>query len=174
MNLNLKDSGTARDSGADNQSSQNDVPVLRRAAMDYLARREHSVYELQQKISRKFPDAETEVLQQVLSKLRQENLQSDDRFAEAYARYRKTRGFGYLHVRLDLLSRRVDESIVEKYLHPEDAEWKAIAEALVLKKLGESEKLEFGSKRHKKLLRFFESRGFSMLEIRRVLEPRLI
>ena len=33
-----------------------DVPVLRRAAMDCLARREHSLHELKTKLTRKFPD----------------------------------------------------------------------------------------------------------------------
>lgn len=173
MNLNLKDSGTARDGDAGSEATQNDVPVLRRAAMDYLARREHSFYELQQKLSRKFPDAPPIILQQVLSKLRHENLQSDDRFTEAYVRYRKSRGFGYLHIRAELLSRKLDESLMRKYLKIDDSDWLEIATRQVEKKLLTGEVLLFGSKPHKKLVRFLESRGFGSLDIRRILEKHL-
>ena len=69
------------------------VPVLRRAAMDFLARREHSVYELKQKLFIKYPDSTLGDLENTLDELRQENLQSDHRFDESYVRYRKTKGF---------------------------------------------------------------------------------
>jgi len=46
--------------------------------MDFLARREHSFYELQQKLAKKFPDAPTERIDQVLETLKGENLQSDE------------------------------------------------------------------------------------------------
>jgi SOS response regulatory protein OraA/RecX len=75
------------------KASVNDVPVLRRAAMDCLARREHSFYELQQKLTKKFPDTDPELLHTIADKLRVEGLQSDARFAESYVRYRKSRGF---------------------------------------------------------------------------------
>ena len=71
----------------------NDVPVLRRAAMDYLARREQSFYELTQKLNKKFPESDSDLLVEVLDILKAENLQSDDRFTESYVRYRKSRGF---------------------------------------------------------------------------------
>ena len=68
------------------------VSVLRRAAMDYLARREHSIYELKQKLFIKYPDSTLEDLENALDELRSENLQSDHRFAECYVRYRKSKG----------------------------------------------------------------------------------
>ena len=150
-----------------------DVPVLRRAAMDFLARREHSFYELQQKLLIKFAEAPPELVREVMERLRDENLQSDKRFAESYIRYRKSRGFGYLHIRTDLARRRVQDTILSDCLFKDDEDWQQLAQQLVEKKLINEEKLDFGSKPHLRIMRLLESRGFSNLEIRKALEPRL-
>lgn len=149
-----------------------DVPVLRRAAMDFLARREHSYFELQQKISRKFPDVDAEMLTGVLDSLRAEKLQSDERFVESYVRYRKSRGFGLLHIQADLQDRRVSDLIIADHLYPDDDDWLHIAEELTERKLG-NEPVEFGGKAHKKHLRFLQSRGFSTELIRKVMDKKL-
>ena len=57
--------------------------------MEFLARREHSVHELRQKLLKKFSDATESVVNVVLDQLEKDNLQSDTRFAESYSRYRK-------------------------------------------------------------------------------------
>ena len=150
-----------------------DVPVLRRAAMDSLARREHSFYELSQKLLVKFPNATPETVDAVVSRLRAQNLQSDERFTEAYIRYRKTKGFAYLHIKSDLVQRKVPLPIINAYLFEDDAEWQHIATQLVERKIGAHDKLVFGSKLHRRISRFLESRGFSQLEARRVLASKL-
>lgn len=147
-----------------------DVPVLRRAAMDFLARREHSFFELKQKLLLKFPDLVIEDLDQALSQLKSENLQSDERFAESYIRYRKSRGFGYRHIRSDLGSRRVHPDIISKYLFSDDEDWSKIAIGLVAKKVDTDNALEFGSKQHQKLVRFLEARGFTVYEIQNAID----
>ena len=142
--------------------------------MDYLARREHSAFELRRKLSRKYPEAEPQVMDAVLDKLREDKLQSDTRFTTAFIRYRKSRGFGYRHLKADLGSRGIAVSLVDKYLWDDDDDWLLIAEALVDKKLRDNEKIGFGSKQHRKLLRFLESRGFSAAETRQVLRKKLL
>ena len=154
--------------------SCNDVPALRRAAMDYLARREHSFFELMQKLSKKFPEAEGELLLEVLEALKSENLQSDERFTEAYVRYRKSRGFAYSHIKGDLNSRRVSDSLIVKHLLVDDEDWQQTAEQLVVKKLRHQEPPSYGSKLHRKVTRFLESRGFASTEIRKALEKHLV
>ena len=74
------------------------VLVLRRAAMDFLARREHSLYELKTKLIRKFPDLSPKLVLAVLSRLTIEGLQSDERYTESRIRYRLERGFGFHHI----------------------------------------------------------------------------
>ena len=114
--------------------------------MDYLARREHSSYELTQKLSKKFPDTDQELICEVLAQLQKDNLQSDERFAEAYVRYRKTRGFAYNHIKADLGARRVDESTIDQHLYPDDSDWLTMLKAVLDKKLGVCGFVEFGSK----------------------------
>jgi len=154
-------------------SSCNDVPVLRRAAMDYLARREHSLFELIQKLSKKFPETDNELLLAVVEALKSENLQSDARFTESYVRYRKSKGFGYLHIKADLAARRISDNLLATYLLAEDEHWQITADRLIEKKLRHSEQLKYGSKLHRRLTRFLQARGFTVLESRSALEKHL-
>ena len=140
--------------------------------MDFLARREHSFYELQKKLLIKFPEAPLSRVGDVLGRLREENLQSDNRFAEAYVRYRKSRGFGYQHIHSDLQSRHVDETVIDKYLRRDDETWETILNSLIGKRLEEGSVIEFGSSQHRKIVRFLESRGFEIARIRDVLKVR--
>ena len=68
---------------------------VRRAAMNLLARREHSFIELIEKLSRRFPDRD--FLSSSLRVLTEQNLQSDERFAESFinARMLPCRGITY-------------------------------------------------------------------------------
>ncbi|MFT4888514.1 MAG: regulatory protein [Pseudohongiellaceae bacterium] len=141
--------------------------------MDFLARREHSFFELSQKLSKKFPETDSDQLTAVIKTLRNQNLQSDDRFAESYVRYRRSRGFGYLHIKADLASRRVSEDTISLYLLIDDG-WAAMVETLVLKKLKGDEFLPFGSKDHRRIMRFLTSRGFTSDQIRKGLQPWLV
>ena len=149
------------------------VPVLRRAAMDFLARREHSVYELKQKLFIKYPDSTLGDLENTLDELRQENLQSDHRFAECYVRYRKSKGFAYKHIRADLFSRGVHTDIVNDYLSSQDPDWQVMANSLIDKKISIGNEMIYGSKQHRRLVRFLESRGFLLCEIQKAVYRNL-
>jgi regulatory protein len=172
-NSNLDESRPMKGPKQDRTLDVPDVPVLRRAAMDFLARREHSSFELKQKLLIKFPDLVIADLDKALSQLQIENLQSDERFTESYVRYRKSRGFAYRRIRADLSSRRVHPDIVSKYLFSDDAEWQDMACELVAKKTRDVAEIEFGSKQHRKLVRFLESRGFLQLEIQKAIDRNL-
>ncbi len=138
--------------------------------MDCLARREHSLQELVDKLQRKFPDCVTEKIVQVVERLRAQNLQSDERFAASYVRYRKGRGFGYRHIRANLLARQVADGVIEAVLQRDDKEWSDIATRLVEQRLS-GNSLSPGSKEHARLQRFLQSRGFSQADISAVLQP---
>lgn len=141
--------------------------------MDFLARREHSFFELSQKLSKKFPETEPDQLTAIIETLKDENLQSDDRFAESYVRYRRSRGFGYLHIKADLASRRVSEDTISCYLVV-DGDWEAMVEALVLKKLKGNPSISYGSKEHRRIMRFLTSRGFTSDQIRKGLQSKVV
>lgn len=155
------------------ESQTVDVPVLRRAAMDFLARREHSSRELHHKMQLKFPDTSSQLLDEVLGTLAEEGLQSDERFTESWVRYRQSRGFGFHHIRSDLRERGIANALIEKYLFSDDDCWKETAISLVNKRLTESEQIEFGSPLHRKIQRYLKSRGFGNQEIQFALKSRL-
>ena len=166
-----KTRSTQTDSARDHTTS--DVPVLRRAAMDFLARREHSFQELERKLLLKFVDKSHTLIREVLEQLKSEGLQSDSRFAEAWVRYRQSRGFGYHHIRGDLRERGICDATIGKYLFSDDDNWQASAKDLVFKRLSSSEVVEFGSKTHRKIQRFLEARGFDHRDIQLALKPHL-
>ena len=144
---------------------------LRRAAMDCLARREHSFFELKQKLQRKFPERDPEEIQREVERLREENLQSDRRFTEAFVRNRKVRGYGYPIIREELRRRFVSDTLIDHFLHVDDDEWSEILTGLIAKRMQRDGKLDFGSKQHRRLLRFLQQRGFGQAEIQDSLGP---
>ena len=72
-------------------------------ALDLISRREHSKYELFLKVKRKFPDR-INIIDDALSRLEENKLINDRRFAEMYVMHRADKGFGpktvsYTHLR---------------------------------------------------------------------------
>lgn len=142
-----------------------DTAMLRRASMDFLARREHSAHELKQKLLQKFPNVAESVINLTLDQLKKDNFQSDTRFAESYSRYRKNRGFGFLLIKRELAIRRIALNIVEKYVFPDDDAWVESATRILSKSRNIGAAKATGSKAHLKLLRHLRSRGFLASQI---------
>lgn len=145
---------------------------LRRSAMDLLARREHSRAEIAEKLRRKYAEFEIH-FPRVLDQLERDNLLSDDRFAEAYVRYRREKGFGPLLVRQELRGKGVTGDLLENCLDARSEQWLHTLRDLLTKKqrlLGPASP-DFASaqKSRQKLYRFCLSRGFSPDQIDRAL-----
>lgn len=139
--------------------------AIRRAAMDLLARREHSFHELTQKLSARFPDDD---VIPALEKLREENLQSDQRFLEAYIRYRASRGFGPLKIEAELYPKGLDSSEVKQALYSGDHHWDALCREAKEKRFP---KLDSRNPKEKaKCQRFLQSRGFGFEQINKAIE----
>ena len=141
--------------------------------MDWLARREHSRHELLQKLRNKFPEAPQAVLAGVIDRLGEQNLQSDQRFAEAWVRHRKSRGYGYLFIVQELRARGIPQPLIDRCLFEDDGDWLTIATTMVERRLPAGQTLSFGSKEHRRLLNFLQRRGFSPAQIRACLDSRL-
>ena len=138
--------------------------------MDCLARREHSFFELKQKLQSKFPDKDPAEIKREIERLKDENLQSDKRFVESFVRYRKSKGFGFLAIRESLRSKFVAEGVIEQYLAADDEDWTVILQSVIQRRLSNS-RLTFGSKDHLRLVRFLQGRGFSQTQIQQSLSP---
>lgn len=134
----------------------NNLSAIKNSALNLLARREHSQQELRAKLLvREFAREEIE---QVLQILKKENLQSDARFAESYARMRINRGYGPLRISQELQQRGINNDLIAENLAQDKEFW--------LEKMNEVKHKKFGSKIPKdfvekaKQLRFLQYRGF--------------
>jgi len=130
---------------------------IRRAAMDLLARREHSYRELTRKLSVRF-DA-VEMIRIQIDRLRDEQLQSDARFAESYLYSRAQRLYGPQRIRAELRERGVSDELVVAAFGATDIDWSANRAKLMLSKFGDKAPVDFKEKA--KRLRFLQYRGFS-------------
>ncbi len=83
---------------------------LRRAAMDLLARREHSLRELSTKLRKRFRgrQLDEETLERSLQQLTSDGLLSDARYAASRARQLTSRGYGPNRIREDLRQQGVE------------------------------------------------------------------
>lgn len=102
--------------------------------MDLLARREHSLSELERKLCRRFdaPDLVASVLQD----LQRENLQSDERYAESLLRQRLQRGYGPTRIRQDMRERGLDKAAISAAHAAVEPDWVAAAESVFARKFG--------------------------------------
>lgn len=131
---------------------------IRRAAMDYLARREHARDELFHKLRSRF-DVAPEIIEQELDKLRQEGLQSDARLAEALVRSRVNRGQGPVKIRAELRGKGVDDAIIASALDECDVDWSELVGEVARKRFGEHGPAN--PRERAKRIRFLQQRGFS-------------
>jgi regulatory protein len=129
---------------------------IRFAAMNLLARREHTTKELVQKLKRRFSD--DALVKVELQRLTDENLQSDERFAEEFVRYRSSLGFGLIHVRQDMRRRGLSDIEILLALESAKIDWCAIAIEVFYKKFGEQPAANIKDKARR--IRFMEYRGF--------------
>lgn len=152
---------------------KHEVAIIRRRAMDLLARREHSFCELKRKLNDRLEIEGDWKITAVLERLREQGLQSDSRFVENYVRYRSCKGFGYLHIKQDLQARGVDSALIDCFLNPQEQFWREQLERLVSKKLPANDTIVFAGKGHRRLVRFLRSRGFESEAITNCLAGRL-
>ena len=124
--------------------------------MNFLARREHSLRELRQKLARRYPDAE--LVEAQLRRLVEEKLQSDQRFAENFLRHRAYRGFGPMKIKSDMRQRGLSDDDVALSFKESDIDWAVRAEEVYLKKFGNLAATEIKEKSRR--ARFMQYRGF--------------
>ncbi|MEL6301199.1 MAG: regulatory protein RecX [Pseudomonadota bacterium] len=146
---------------SDPKSSSLSPNQCRKRAMDALARREHGFDELVDKLcDRGF---EPEIVVAELSRLREEGLQSDKRFAEAFVSSRFRQGKGPQRIRAELRAKRLSDALVDEALRDGGFDWGALARDVRVRKYGEAVPETFELKA--KQMRFLTYRGFSQEQI---------
>ena len=134
------------------------IKTVRNVALNLLARREHSQYELQQKLSQR--SHSSDVVEIVIERLQQEDLLSDTRYSESYARVRANKGYGPLRIRQELRERGVAKETVAEVLDDITENWLEILQRAHDKKFN-SAQLGDATERAKRI-RFLQQRGFEL------------
>lgn len=140
---------------------------VRFAAMNLLAMREHSAKELIDKLGRKFPASG--LIEQVVVDLCGQNLQSDERFAEAFIRMRQQQGKGSILIARELQERGIDSSLISQLIDASDAVWFNLAQEVHAKRYKE---IPMDGHEKARQMRFLYSRGFSNRHIQAVFKGK--
>ena len=109
---------------------------VRRAAMDLLARREHSRHELLLKLTRRLGD-NPELFEQEIGKLADEGLQREGILAEAFIRARTNRGQGPVKIKMELRAKQVGDEIISIAFEECGVDFTALARSVAVRKFGD-------------------------------------
>jgi regulatory protein len=148
---------------------------IRRAAMDWLARRECARCELEQKLHRRFPDA-TAAIGPVLDELEHQGLLSTERFVESFTRSRIHRGHGPRRIAADLRSRGI-RTTPDSDGQPQSSGNKALEGVNWLVQACEARRRRFGEAlpagpvERNRQMAFLQRRGFSAAVCRAACMP---
>ena len=130
-------------------------PDVHEIAVRYLTRREYGIEELRQKLMQR--GADSAIAEKVVSDLADENLVSDQRFAEMYVRTRMRRLYGPVKIRGELRSLGISDYVVAQAMPFEQETWFDMASQWAEKRCrGE---LDYAGRA--KLHRSLMNRGFS-------------
>ena len=114
------------------EHEQTAVNDARRLALQLLARREFTFSELVDRLETK--GCTRLVSQRVVQQLQEDGLQSDERFAEVFARSRMARGHGPMLLRAEMRARGLSDTLTdENATHPQ-AHWIILAAAALQKR----------------------------------------
>jgi regulatory protein len=142
-------------------------------ALNLLSRRDHSEAELRRKLAPKgFP---AEDMDTAMSRLRDAGYLNDRRFAHSFAEasIRNGRGYGF-RLRLELSRRGIPEEIIEETLASLGAEYEEIAtlSELMARKFEGFDPHQADARQKRRVISYFQRRGFSLAAIVRVFRDR--
>jgi regulatory protein len=138
-----------------------DPVYLRKTAMDYLARREHSEQELTRKLTGRGFD--TALIETAVAELVADGLLSDVRFAEAFVNSRFQRGSGPQKIRVELRERGVAAELISLSIEVFDEQWRERVREVREKKFGTDMPGDF--RERSRQMRFLQQRGFTSEQI---------
>jgi len=128
--------------------------------------REHSFKELVEKLVAR--DLDVTLAVQQLTKFKQQNIQSDFRFAESYIRSKANKGKGEQRIKIALKEHQVDESTIVKAFAEADVDFDEVAYRVYQKKYSDKPVVDWQDKQ--KRMRFLQYRGFATQQIQDVLK----
>ncbi|ENM5842233.1 recombination regulator RecX [Vibrio mimicus] len=143
-----------------------DLAACRQSALQLLSRRDHSEYELQQKLALK--GHQTEVIDEVVKYCLELGYLSDVRYAASQTRQMVHKGYGEQRLRQQLKEKRVAEDVIEQVLAEQTIDWFELAKEVAHKKFKSGISLE--RSQYAKQVRYLQYRGFNFDQIRYALQ----
>lgn len=134
--------------------------TAKQTALRLLARREHSRAELYLKLKQR--EFEVDDITVLLDDLAEKQYQSDERFANSYARMRLEKGYGPIRIRQELVEKEVHADLIDQALKGID--WFEAAHLVRQKRFGLASPEGYQEKA--KQMRFLQYRGFSSDQIK--------
>ena len=131
---------------------------IRLKILDLLSRREHSFKEILLKLKDRVDSKDK--LNEELIKIRDENLQSDERFTESYVRARSLRGIGPEKISYELISKGVNSNTIDRIIYSKEIDWMKVLEKEFKKKYKSN--ADFSLDEISKAKKFFLQRGFNI------------
>lgn len=150
-------------------SSELTIATIRFAAMNLLSMREHSAGELKKKLCQKY--GSDELVGPVVARLTEQNLQSDQRFTEAFVGMRQRQGKGSVLIKMELREKLVATALIDEYVNESDPVWGGLAQQVHRKRFGSIATLD--AKTRAKQMRFLQARGFAARHIQFVFQSSL-
>ena len=148
------------------KTEQEQRQALKDSAFRLLTRREHSQFELRQKLLQKGWDKNA--INELLEWLKAEGWQSDERFAGSFIREKLMQGQGRLKIVAQATQQRgVNRELVEALLTQQQVDWRARCREVHQRKFGDTAPAD--RKQWAKRVRYLQQRGFNSDEIFAVL-----
>jgi regulatory protein len=142
-----------------------DAALVRRAALDLLARRDYGRAELRARLIRKL--GSTAPVDEVLQQLSAERLLDEDRFIEAFIRAHRRKGHGPLRILNELNQRGIPADVAEAAVDPRDPGWIELARTWRARRFGDTPPRAAAD--WQRQARHLQSRGFSTEQVRHAL-----
>lgn len=127
-------------------------------ALGLLARREHSIPELKRKLHARGIDADE--ADAALARLREHDLQNDDRFADTLIRTRIGAGQGPQRIRAELALHALDDATIEAAFEALEPDWPELAREVVERRYDATSLADTAQRR--KAIEFLLRRGFDL------------
>ena len=135
-------------------------------AVSLLARRDHSEFELRQKLGVKGHD--DAAIEEVIRVLESKGYLNEKRYAETMLRHHAMRGQGPQKIRYLLTQQQVSNALISEVFSESDADWFSLAAQVREKRFGVNALPQERAQRYKeqsRQMRFLMSRGFEQDQI---------
>jgi regulatory protein len=141
--------------------SEDQAKIINHTITRLLSRREHSQYELLQKLSAR--EFDEKLCVQQLQFFIEKRIQCDERYLEAYVRSAFMKGKGTQVIRQILNQHNIEGAHVNQHIYDQEYDWYTLAIEVRAKRFGQSPPAEFEDKQ--KQMRFLQYRGFEQEHI---------